>query len=222
MWVLLGLFCIWSAQAVSWHLDQSFAEWGVYPRKLSGLLGVVTMPFIHGDLDHIWNNSFGLLVTGWILIYAYPQSAKPTLLISLALTGWGVWLFGRSSYHIGASGIVYALTAFIFFSSIFRRSKQAIGYGLIVSFFFGASIWGILPFQKGISWEGHLAGAIAGLCCALLFLKKDQTPEEKNREPRFKEPKHWPVSEVPYIDGSPLADMLPQEDSQPAHQDVRY
>jgi len=222
LWVLLGIFTIWTVQVTAWHWHLSLTEWGLFPRTTKGLLGILTMPFLHGDLDHIVNNSFGLLVTGWILLFAYPHSAKPTLAIGWLLTGMGVWLMGRPSFHIGASGLVYSLSAFLFFSCIIRRTRRAIGYGMIVAFFFGASIWGILPFQKGVSWEGHLAGLLSGILSAWLFRKRDvPIAEQMNKRILFKEPSHWPVSEIPYSEGTVLdpvdRDPIPGPLDQPSH-----
>ena len=204
LWVLLFLFLIWTIRTFQWQTATDLVHWGVYPQKIKGLTGILSMPLVHKDLDHIWNNSFGLLVTGWILFFAYPKSAKPALLFCWLFTGLGVWIIGRPAYHIGASGIVYALTAFIFFSGIIRRDRSAVGYSLIVSFFFGASVWGVFPFQQGVSWEGHLMGAISGGLSAILWRNRDRPKRDPDSDPEFKEPGNWPVSEIPYLEGTQL------------------
>jgi len=204
LWVLLFLFLIWTIHTFRWQTGTDLAHWGVFPQKLEGLTGIFTMPLVHKDLDHIWNNSFGLLVTGWILLYAYPNAGKQTLVFCWLFTGLGVWIIGRPAYHIGASGMVYSLTSFIFFSGIIRRDKSAVGYALIVSFFFGASFWGIFPFQKGVSWEGHLMGAITGCLSAIFWRNRNRPPKDPDSGSKFVEPSNWPVSEIPYLEGTQL------------------
>jgi membrane associated rhomboid family serine protease len=85
--------------------------------------------------------------------------------------GLGAWLFARPFYHVGASGIVYGLVTFIFFYGIIRKEKQSIGFALIVTFLYGSMVWGVLPIVRGISWESHLSGAIAGLFSAIIYRK---------------------------------------------------
>ena len=151
----------------------SFVKWGLLPRTWSGLRGILTMPLIHGDVEHLLANSFGLLFLGLGLPMFYPKVTGRVVLAGIFMSGAGVWLFARPAYHIGASALIYCLSSFIFFSGLFRRDRKSIGGALVVSFLFGASVWGVLPLEKGISWEGHLCGALTGILLAWRYRKID-------------------------------------------------
>lgn len=143
---------------------------GVQPRHLSGLKGIFFMPFIHGDFQHLFSNSVPIIVMGFIIFQSYRQIAFELFLWIWVMTGVWVWIgaFG-SGFHIGASGIVYGLAFFIFFSGVIRKDVKSIALALLVAFFYGGIVWGLLPIQEGVSWEGHLAGAISGSFCAWYF-----------------------------------------------------
>lgn len=146
---------------------------GIWPGKITGLIGIITAPLIHSGFDHLFSNSLPVLVLGTGLIYFYKDSwLKVTSFIYL-LTGILVWLFARPSYHIGASGLIYGFVAFLFFSGIIRRDKRAITLALLVTFLYGSLVWGLLPLQKEISWESHIFGALSGIVAAFLFRKYD-------------------------------------------------
>jgi len=151
----------------------SFIPFGLYPRTLHGLLGIITSPLIHANFDHLYSNAIPLLVLGISIDYFYQESSKKVFLISYFLTETLVWIFARGSYHIGASGIVYALVSFLFFSGIIKKDKRAITLSLLVVFLYGGLAYGIFPVKEGISWESHLLGGLVGIFMAFLFKKKD-------------------------------------------------
>lgn len=156
----------------------TFAKYGIYPRSLKGLLGVFTSPFIHGDLKHLLNNSaptFVLLIT---LFYFYRKVAFYVLIYGTLLLGILTWIIGRESYHIGASGIIYLLFGFIFFSGLIQKHYRLIAVSLMVIFLYGGMIWYIFPTKEGVSWEGHLSGLIIGLIFSIKFKRsRKKTPQ---------------------------------------------
>ena len=154
-------------------LGISFVNFGLYPRTIHGLLGIITSPLIHSNIEHLFSIVFPLLVLGVSINFFYPESSKKTFLISYLLTGFLVWIFARESYHIGASGVAYALFSFMFFSGILKRDKRSITLSLLVVFLYGGLIYGVFPIKEGISWESHLIGLIVGLFTAVFFRKKD-------------------------------------------------
>jgi membrane associated rhomboid family serine protease len=147
--------------------------YGIYPRKITGLMGIINAPLIHSDFSHLISNTPMLLILGIAIIYFYPDSAYKTFLVIYLLTGIGVWLFARSAYHIGASGLIYGFLGFLFFSGIFKRDNRSIALGLLITFLYGGLIWGILPGIKEVSWEAHLSGGVAGIISAFIFRKLD-------------------------------------------------
>ena len=153
---------LWIVKLIEIDFNLNFAEYGLLPRHVDGLRGIVTMPFIHSGFDHLISNSVPLIILGASLIYFYRESATKVFLLVYFLDGIWLWLAGRESYHIGASGIVYGLATFLFFSGIFRKYIRLMAISMLVVFLYGGMVWGIFPLFIGISWEAHLFGAIAG------------------------------------------------------------
>jgi membrane associated rhomboid family serine protease len=146
---------------------------GILPRDMIGILGIISGPIVHANFSHLLSNTMPLLILGWTIFFFYSKVSYKSFIVIYVLTGLLVWLFAREVYHIGASGIVYGLVSFLFFSGIFRRDNKSIAIALIVTFLYGGIIWGVLPGQKGISWESHLFGGIAGIITAFIFRKID-------------------------------------------------
>ena len=153
------------------------SHFGVYPREFKGLFGILSSPFIHGDWKHLFNNSVPLIVLGSALFHFYNRLAIRVWIYSIIFTGILVWLGGRPSFHIGASGLVYALATFLFFSGFIRKHKPLMAISMIVVFIYGGMVWGVFPKDEHISWEGHLFGAINGLFWALYY--RDEGPQRK-------------------------------------------
>ncbi len=176
---------IWVVFAFDRFLE--LEQFGLVPRSINGLFGIVAMPFLHGDLSHIISNTIPLAVTLLLLAGSRANSGAIVLLIIL-LAGVGLWLFGREARHIGASGLVFGLIAFHIFSGIFERRFKSIAIALLVGgMYAGTLLNGVLPFQKGVSWEGHLIGAIAGALVALVTAKMMNEPDsaKSNSRSRF-------------------------------------
>jgi membrane associated rhomboid family serine protease len=170
---LLFVVTIWCIKVIETSFGVSFSSYGLYPRELFGLTGIVTFPLLHGSWDHLISNTLPMLFFTTALFYFYPKSAKPTFIALYIVPGILLWLFARPSFHIGASAIVYGLAAFIFFSGIIRKDKRSIILACILTFFYGGMVWGILPYKDGVSWEGHLFGGLTGVLMAFVFRKRD-------------------------------------------------
>jgi membrane associated rhomboid family serine protease len=153
--------------------DVSFARLGMFPRAAHGLIGVFTTPLLHGDLEHLVSNAFPLLVLGAGIGVFYPTVRNKIFLSVYFGSTALLWIFGREVYHIGASGVVYGLASFAFFSGVVRRDSRAMALAFITVFLYGGLVWGVLPIKEGMSWDGHLTGAVAGFIAAIVFRKDD-------------------------------------------------
>ncbi|MFU8843525.1 MAG: rhomboid family intramembrane serine protease [Bacteroidales bacterium] len=153
---------------------------GVFPLNFSGILGILTSPLIHSDIKHLAANSVPLFVLGASLLYFYKEIALKSLALIYVLPGLFVWFGGREAFHIGASGVVYGLAGFLFFSGVFRKEARLLAITLLVTFLYGSLIWGIFPGfypEEKISFESHFWGLIAGIIVAFYFRK--QGPQRK-------------------------------------------
>lgn len=189
---------LWLIQGVQWLTGISFSAWGVLPRDEDGIAGIFMAPLLHADWGHLLSNTPPLFVLSAIILYFYRKVAIPAFSMIYVLTGLAVWLFGRGyTYHIGASGVIYGLVAFVFWSGLFRRNIRSIALALIVAFYYGSMMMGILPGQEGISWESHLYGAVVGIFVAYWFKEKIEKDEEKPTYSWEHEPE---LPEAPFLD----------------------
>ncbi len=160
------------------QLDISLYFLGIYPLEARGLPGIITSPFIHGDIKHVFNNTIPLLVLGTSVFYFYSEIAFRISFFSWILTGIFVWIAGRDAWHIGASGLIYSLASFLFFSGILRKDYRLMALSLLVVFFYGSMIWGMFPLiDIHVSWESHMLGAGTGLILAILYRKQGPQPK---------------------------------------------
>lgn len=163
---------IWLIYWFEIQFDLNFNKFGVYPRTLKGIRGVFLSPFIHSNTNHLFNNSIPLFVLTSSLFYFYRTVAIKILVIGTIFTGFLTWCMARESYHIGASGVVYLVFSFVFFSGMIKKHYRLVALSLIIIFLYGSMVWYILPIKDGISWEGHLSGFLVGLLFAIWFRKK--------------------------------------------------
>jgi membrane associated rhomboid family serine protease len=170
------VWCIKSSEFI-FYIDLSWL--GVYPQTLPGLLGILAAPLIHGSLEHIFNNTLPMLILGTLLLYGYPKSRWRVLATIWLLSGLGVWIFGRESYHIGASGLTHGVFFYLLVVSIFRRDKRSVAIMMTAFFLYGGMTMTIFPRDEGISFEYHLFGAIAGVLSAVLWHSLDPKPIRK-------------------------------------------
>ena len=177
--VLYPLIVVLSLWLVFWfelRFGYNFTPFGVKPREISGLVGIIFSPFIHSTLSHLWHNSVPTLVLIAGLFYFYKPVAWQVLFWIVLGSGLGTWLIGREAYHIGASGVVYGLASFLFFKGIWSKHYRLTAFSLIVVFLYGSLIWGTMPIRDGMSWEGHLSGFVTGLVLAIVIKSKIAKP----------------------------------------------
>lgn len=196
---------MWVVKLVEIGLGVSFAWLGTNPLQINGIQGIFLMPFVHGDLNHLMANSGPFLILGTALFYFYRDISIRVLIGLWLLSGIWVWFGGRDSWHIGASGVIYGLSSFLFFSGVIRKNTQLSALALIVAFLYGSTIWGIFPDffpEENISWEGHLGGFVAGIILAFYYKKQGPQPkkyswdfEEEEDIDDLEEKAYWEVSE---------------------------
>jgi membrane associated rhomboid family serine protease len=166
---------LWIIKTIEVVTTSNFSNFGLYPLHGKGLIGIVTGPLIHGDWKHLINNSFPILILGWGVFYFYRDIAYKVFFLIYFLSQIWLWFFYvRPAWHIGASGLVYGFGAFLFVSGIVRKNRHLLAISLLVAFLYGSMVWGLLPIEEHISWEGHLMGLMAGIILA--FYYKDFGP----------------------------------------------
>jgi membrane associated rhomboid family serine protease len=164
---LVGL--LWLSELVDYLIAFDLDQFGIFPRRLDNLWGITVWPFLHGDFLHLIANTLPLAVMGFFLAL---RGVKTFLLVSIVITllaGLGVWIFGRPAYHIGASGLVFGYFGFLLGIAWYEKSVKAIFIACLTLFLYGGIVWGVLPSDQFVSWEGHLAGLVAGLFSAKLM-----------------------------------------------------
>jgi membrane associated rhomboid family serine protease len=184
----LFILCLmWGIQAVQSLARLDLGILGVYPRRVEGLWGVLLSPLVHGGFGHLLSNSIPLFVLSALVLFFYRRVALPAIGWIYLLTGVLVWTFGRPVYHVGASGVVYGLVAFVFWTGVFRRNFKSIALAGLVLFYYGSMFIGILPGEDGISWESHLLGAGAGVVVAFWYKDKLEYDEQRRILPEEEE-----------------------------------
>ena len=176
--ILLAIMWLVRIFETLFHVNLGFL--GVHPLHTDGIPGILLYPFIHGSFKHLLANSVPFLILGTALFYFYGKIAFKVFVSIWLLSGIWVWFGGRDSYHIGASGVVYGLSSFLFVSGIIRKNTHLAALSLIVAFLYGGLIWGIFPElfpHENISWEGHLGGLVAGIIFA--FYYKNEGPQRR-------------------------------------------
>ena len=171
------------AQGKGWIVD---VNWSILPRNDGYLIGIVTSPLIHGDFQHLISNISVLFPLLILLHYTTKKHGHLILVTMWFLTGFLVWLFARPSYHMGASGVVYAIQTYLLFSGIVKRRIWLMAVGAIsIMLFGGGFLFGLLPFQPGVSFESHGLGAATGVLIAFLFKNKGIKPKpKKSKKPK--------------------------------------
>lgn len=180
LYPILMVLAMWIVFWAEIRFNWDFNFLGIYPRKVTGLSGIILGPFIHSNLEHLFNNSVPLLVLSTALFYFYRNIRWKVLIFGLLISGLITWLIGRPALHIGASGVVYVLAAFLFFKGIFSKQYQLTALSFVVVFLYGGLLWYVLPIDPQISWEGHLSGFGVGLIMAMIF--KEVPVENKKYE----------------------------------------
>jgi len=179
---------------MDWNNFYELHEYGVLPRTVVGLRGIVFSPFIHGGIKHLYNNSIALFALLLMLQYFYKKQALVVLILGILLSGFGTWLMGRDSYHIGASGLVYVLVSFMFFKGVQTRYYRLMALSLVIVVLYGGTVWYMFPHvESGISWEGHLSGFLTGLI--LSFVVSSPEHIEQGYKYEWQDPNFDPQSD---------------------------
>lgn len=187
--VLFLLIC-WIVKIYELVMGVSFVSLGILPRSLEGLPGILFAPFIHGDMNHIYANSVTFIILAWGFFYFYREIALKVFLYILFFGNALLWLGGREAWHIGCSGIIYGLGAFLFISGAIRRNMAMSAIALVVVFLYGSMFWHLFPVKINdpVSWEGHLMGALVGGLLAIHYRKTGpqadtwEWPDEEDEE----------------------------------------
>ncbi len=161
------VFFMWLIFFPQFTFGIDLTVFGILPRTVHGLLGIVVSPLLHGSVGHLVSNTLPLLFLGTTLFLFYDKIAGKVFLQCYFYTGALVWLLARPAIHIGASGVIYGLASFLIFIGFFRHDFKSIIISLITIFIYSGLFYGIMPFQIGVSWESHLFGGIIGLFSAV-------------------------------------------------------
>jgi membrane associated rhomboid family serine protease len=166
--VLLLWFVYWLEIRFGFDFDVN----GILPRTTSGLQGIVFSPFIHSNIEHLYNNSIPLIVLLAALFFFYRNEAWGIVIFGILASGSLTWLIGRENYHIGASSLIYVLVSFIFFKGMQTQYYRLVALSLTIIVLYGGMVWYVFPkVDENISWEGHLSGLISGFVLTFFYKK---------------------------------------------------
>lgn len=168
---------VWSVFIVDAAFGLGLTRLGVQPHALAGLAGILFAPLLHAGFAHILSNTLPLFVSLTALLYFYPVSSLRVILGVWLGSGMLTWVIGHTgSTHVGASGLVYGLLAYVFVSGLLRRDMRSASVSLLVAFLYGSMIWGVLPTRPHMSWEMHLSGALIGVLLAFRYRNLNRMP----------------------------------------------
>lgn len=207
---LLFVVAISIVHALQYFLNVNWFHYGIFPLKLENLSGIILSVFIHGDLNHLFNNSIPILILGTSLFYFYKEIAVKIIIWIVLMGGIWTWISAREAYHAGASGLIYGLFSFLMISGFIRRNKQLISLSFFVVLVYGSMVWGIFPIKLHISFEAHLWGFISGVVLAIYYRKQgpqkvvhiwDEEDDEEDEDAYWKVKKTpvYPKREIRYF-----------------------
>ncbi len=166
---LLLVTVLWLVKIAEVLFDLRLSTYGLYPLELKGLRGILFAPFIHGSWEHLFNNLIPLFFLTWALNYFYHEIFSRVFALLFFIHTFWLWFFGRDAFHIGASGLIYGLGAFLFVSGLIRKNSNLLAIAMVVAFLYGSMVWGVFPLVEEVSWEGHLTGMVAGIFLAFYY-----------------------------------------------------
>ena len=167
---VVGLIVImWLFELINMALHHRLCDWGIIPRTTIGLAGILLAPFVHFGIGHILTNTPPLTFLGSMIALSDSRRFNKVTVFVILTGGLGVWLFARPASHVGASGLIFGYFGFLVFRGWYDRRFGSLVLALVVIFFYGGMIWGILPLQPYVSWEAHLFGFIAGALAARIL-----------------------------------------------------
>ncbi len=171
---------LWLVKFFEVEFQFDFSTWGILPLSITGLRGIFCSPLIHANFEHLFANTLPIFILTFSLFFFYRRSAYTIFILIYLLSGLFVWLIGRESWHIGASGVIYGLAGFLFMSGIVSYNVRLLTISMVVALVYGGLFWGLFPIKPEISWESHLWGGISGLGLAILYRKS--SPSDRNEE----------------------------------------
>ena len=173
---------LWLIFGIDHLLGLDLTRYSLEPRNVKALYGILTFPLLHGSLEHIASNTISIFVLLTAVRYFFPALFTKVFIVSFLIPGVLTWIIGRPSLHLGASGMIYALAAFLFVSGVVRSNRYLLALSLLVVFLYGNMVWYVFPIEDGISWEGHLSGAVTGFILGVFFKDKEPTHLIKEKE----------------------------------------
>jgi membrane associated rhomboid family serine protease len=183
--ILILAVCVgvmWGLEAIDLVLGGFLNQFGIIPRSIVGLRGILFAPVLHGNFPHLIANTIPFVTLGWFVMLRRTRDFFGVTAIAMLVGGLGTWLLAPSNtVHIGASGVIFGYLGFLISRGYFEQRIGSIIVSLIIGIFYGGLIWGVLPGQMGISWQGHLFGFIGGIVAAWLMV----SPTQKARSPRY-------------------------------------
>lgn len=178
--VLLGgaLLAMWLLEVADLLLfGGALDAYGISPRSVDGLDGVVLAPLLHSGLAHLANNSVPFVVLGLLVFLNGLRNFAVTIVLSVLISGLGVWLVGApNTVHVGASGVIFGFFGYLLLRGFFIRSAGAILLSVLLVVLYGGALWGLLPLQTGVSWTAHLFGFLGGTLSAYLLHRRRPRP----------------------------------------------
>ena len=171
---------LWLVKLFEIEFGFDLSIFGILPRELIVLRGIIFSPLIHSNIEHLTANSLPFLVLNFSLFFFYRKSAYAIFILTYLFSGIFVWIGGREALHIGASGVIYGLAAFLFLSGVISHNIRLLTISLIVILLYGSMFWGIFPLKPEISWESHLWGGLSGFVLAWLYRKSAPIVEVEN------------------------------------------
>lgn len=173
--VLLGFLALfWILEILDFFVfNNGLDRYGIQPKNILGLRGILFAPFLHGGFGHLIANTIPFLTLGWLTMIQETSDFYIVSFLGTLIGGLGVWLFAApDSIHIGASILIYSYLGFLLFRGYFQKNIPSIALSLVVTIFYGGLVWGVFPAQIGVSWQGHLFGFIGGAVAAKLIAKE--------------------------------------------------
>ncbi|MGF1682448.1 rhomboid family intramembrane serine protease [Photobacterium minamisatsumaniensis] len=155
-------------------MSGTLSRYGLFPRQYTHAFGLVTYPYIHGSWAHLISNIVSFSVLAFLTSRSGLSRLIAVYMICWVGSGIGVWLFGRPHYHVGLSGIIYGIWAYLLTYAVMYRSIKSIVIAVLVMFIYGSMVWGFIPVNQWVSYESHLFGAISGMLAGYIFAKRDK------------------------------------------------
>lgn len=186
--VVVALVAVmWAVELIDLLPGTNLDRFGIRPRTLVGLRGIVFAPFLHNGLAHLLSNTITFVILGWLIAASGTARYVQVTAIVALVGGLGTWLTGGTgTLHIGASGLVFGYLTYLLARAVFEKKIVYLLGGAIVFFLYGGVLWGLIP-KPGISWQGHLFGALGGVVAAYALHQPGEKtlPDDDGRVPGF-------------------------------------